>query len=139
MNADSLYYGGVGEAGVKLIKQSYEILPNIKKGGGDGLYGADLLKGAGFPAMQGWYATIASPHLTGDTKLATWIKGFKAKYGYAPEDYTITSYDAAQVIIQAMEKLAAAGKPVTRDAVRDAHPDRQVHHAARPGGLRRQR
>ena len=32
MNADSLYYGGVGTAGVKLIKQSYDILPNIKKG-----------------------------------------------------------------------------------------------------------
>ena len=120
MNADSLYYGGVGTAGVKLIKQSYEILPDIKKGGGDGLYGADLLKGAGFPAIQGWYATIASPHLVGDTKLAAWIKGFKAKYSYAPDDYTITSYDAAQCIIQAMEKLAAAGKTISRDSVRDA-------------------
>ena len=119
MNADSLYYGGVGTAGVKLIKQSYEILPDIKKGGGDGLYGADLLKGAGFPAMEGWYATIASPHLSGDTKLAAWIKTFRAKYNYAPEDYTITAYDAAQCIIQTMEKLAAAGKPVTREAVRD--------------------
>ncbi len=120
MNADSLYYGGVGTAGVKLIKQSYEILPDIKKGGGDGLYGADLLKGAGFPAMQGWYATIASPHLVGDTKLAAWIKAFKAKYNYAPDDYTITSYDAAQVIVQAIEKIAATGKPVNRDSVRDA-------------------
>ncbi len=120
MNADSLYYGGVGTAGVKLIKQSYEILPDLKKGGGDGLYGADLLKGAGFPAMQGWYATIASPHLLGDTKLAAWIKGFRAKYGYAPDDYTITSYDAAQVIIQAIEKVAATSKAVTRDSVRDA-------------------
>ena len=120
MNADSLYYGGVGAAGVKLMKQSYEILPDIKKGGGDGIYGADLLKGAGFPAIQGWYATIASPHLTGDTKLAAWIKAFRAKYNYAPDDYTITSYDAAQVIIQAMEKLAATGKPLTRDAVREA-------------------
>lgn len=120
MNADSLYFGGVGTAGVKLIKQSYEILPDLKKGGGDGLYGSDLLKGAGFPSIQGWYATIASPHLVGDTKLASWIKTFRAKYGYAPDDYTITSYDAAQCIIQAMEKLAAAGKPITRDVVRDA-------------------
>ena len=83
------------------------------------MFGADLLKGAGFPAIQGWYATIASPHLIGDTKLATWIKAFKARYGYAPDDYTITSYDAAQVIVQAIEKIAASGKPVTRDAVRD--------------------
>ncbi|WP_158744571.1 branched-chain amino acid ABC transporter substrate-binding protein [Acidisphaera sp. L21] len=120
MNADSLYYGGVGTAGVKLVKQSYDILPNIKKAGGDGLYGGDLLKGAGFPAMDGWYATIAAPHMTEDTKLSTWMAAFKKKYGAAPEDYSITSYDAATIIIECIRALAAAGKPVTREAVRDA-------------------
>ena len=120
MNADSLYYGGVGTAGVKLIKQAYDIVPTIKKGGGDGIYGGDLLKGAGFPAIEGWYATIAAPHMIGDTKLATWTAAFKKKYGAAPEDYSITSYDAATVIIDAIKTVAATGKPVTRDAVRDA-------------------
>ena len=120
LNADSLYYGGVGTAGVKLIKQSYDILPDIKKGGGDGIYGGDLLKGAGFPAMDGWYATIAAPHMTEDTKLGTWMAAFKKKYGAAPEDYSITSYDAATIIIEAMKTVAATGKPVTREAVRDA-------------------
>ena len=120
MNADSLYYGGVGTAGVKLIKQSYDILPNIKKGGGDGIYGGDLLKGAGFPAIDGWYATIAAPHMTDDTKLATWMAAFKKKYGAPAEDYSITSYDAATVVIDAIKTVAATGKPVTREAVRDA-------------------
>ncbi len=120
LNADSLYYGGVGTAGVKLIKQAYDIVPTIKKGGGDGIYGGDLLKGAGFPAIEGWYATIAAPHMIGDTKLATWTAAFKKKYGAAPEDYSITSYDAATVIIDAIKTVAATGKPVTRDAVRDA-------------------
>ncbi len=121
MNADSLYYGGVSTAGVKLVKQSYDILPSIKKGGGDGIVTGDILRGAGFPACNGWYATQASPHLTEDSSLASWVKEFRAKFnGEAPEDYTITSYDAASVIIQAMAKLANAGKPITRDAVRDA-------------------
>ena len=120
LNADSLYYGGVGTAGVKLIKQSYDILPTLKKGGGDGIYGGDLLKGAGFPAIAGWYATIAAPHMTEDTKLATWMADFKKKYGAPPEDYSITSYDAATVIIDAIKTVAATGKPVTREAVRDA-------------------
>ncbi len=120
LNADSLYYGGVGTAGVKLIKQSYEILPDIKKGGGDGLVGGDLLKGAGFPAIEGWYATIAAPHMTADPKLAAWVAAFKQKYGSAPEDYSITAYDAALVIVGAVKAVAASGKPVTRDAVRDA-------------------
>ena len=120
LNTDSLYYGGVGTAGVKLIKQAYDILPTIKKGGGDGIYGGDLLKGAGFPAIDGWYATIAAPHMTEDTKLATWMAAFKKKYGAAPEDYSITAYDAATIIIDAIKTVAATGKPVTREAVRDA-------------------
>ncbi len=120
LNADSLYYGGVSTAAVKLIKQSYDILPNLKKGGGDGIVTSDVLSGAGFPACAGWYATQASPHLVDDSKLSSWIAEFKKKYsGEAPEDYSITSYDAASVIIQAMAKLAASGKAVTRDAVRD--------------------
>ena len=120
LNADSLYYGGVGTAGVKLMKQAYDILPAIKKGGGDGIYGGDLLKGAGFPAIDGWYATIAAPHMTDDTKLASWMGAFKKKYGAAPEDYSITAYDAATVIVEAIKTVAATGKPVTREAVRDA-------------------
>ncbi len=120
VNADSLYYGGVGAAGIKLAKQSYEILPDIKKGGGDGMVGADLLKGAGFPACQGWYATIAAPHMMDDPKMQAWIKAFRAKYNEAPEDYSITAYDAAQIVIGAIAAVAATGKPVTRDAVRDA-------------------
>ena len=120
LGADSLYYGGVGQAGIKLAKQGYDIIPDVKKGGGDGMVGADLLSGAGFPAVQGWYATIASPHMMDDTKLADWVEQFRAKYGVAPEDYSITSFDAAQVIIAAVRTVAKSGKDVTRDAVRDA-------------------
>ena len=105
---------------MKLIKQSYEILPDIKKAGGDGMVGADLLKGAGFPACQGWYATIASPHMVDDPKMAKWIADFRKKYNEAPEDYTITSYDAATIMIDAIKKVVDSGKPLTRDAVRDA-------------------
>lgn len=120
LGADSLYYGGVGGAGVKLIKQASEILPTIIKGGGDGLYGGDLLKGAGFPACEGWYATIAAPHMLDDEKMSEWVEKFRKTYGAAPEDYSITAYDAAQIIIQAIKAVAASGKPVTREAVRDA-------------------
>ncbi len=120
MNADSLYYGGVSTAGVKLVKQSYDILPSLKKGGGDGIVTSDILSGAGFPACNGWYATQASPHLVDDAKLSSWMADFRKKFnGEAPEDYTITSYDATSILIQAMAKLVKAGKPITRDGVRE--------------------
>ncbi len=120
LGGDSLYYGGVGGAGVKVLKQAYDIIPNMIKGGGDGLYGADILKGAGFPACEGWYCTIAAPHLIDDSKLTAWDADFRKKFGAPPEDYSITAYDGATIIIDAIKMVIASGKPVTREAVRDA-------------------
>jgi branched-chain amino acid transport system substrate-binding protein len=120
LSPDALYYGGVAQAGVKLVKQSYDILPNIIKGGGDGMYSSSVLKGAGFPAVAGWYATIAAPYVMENPDVGPWIKSFTAKYGRAPGGYSITAYDGALVILDAIKRVAASDKPVTRAAVRDA-------------------
>jgi branched-chain amino acid transport system substrate-binding protein len=120
LNPDALYYGGVALAGVKLVKQSYDILPKIIKGGGDGMYSSSILKGAGFPAVDGWYATIAAPYVFDQPEVEAWSKRFQAKYGRAPEAYSVTAYDAAQVILDAVKRVADSGNPVTRSAVRDA-------------------
>ncbi len=120
LNPDAIYYGGVTQAGVKLAKQSYDIVPKMIKGGGDGVYAPEMLTAVGFPAAQGWYATIASPHVLDNPKVQTWIQTYKTKFGLVPDDYAITSYDAATVILDAIKRVAATGKPVTRSAVRDA-------------------
>jgi branched-chain amino acid transport system substrate-binding protein len=120
LGPDAIYYGGVGQAGTKLAKQSYDIVLNMIKGGGDGVYGPTMLTSVGFPAANGWYATIASPHMIGDTKAQQFVDAYFAKYGKAADDYTITAYDATLVVIDAIRRVAATGKPVTRDAVRDA-------------------
>jgi len=120
LNPQGLYYGGVSQAGVKLAKQAYEIIPDVVKAGGDGMQSADLLKGAGFPAVEGWYATVASPHVTEDPVAAQFSNRYFARFKQHPDDYTITCYTGAQVIIAAVKSIAASGKPVTRDAVRDA-------------------
>jgi branched-chain amino acid transport system substrate-binding protein len=120
MAPEAIYYGGVTQAGVKLAKQSYEIIPSIIKAGPDGMVSSDLLSGAGFPAVDGWYTSIAAPHLTEDNKAAQFVAAFKGKFNESPDDYTITAYDAALVIIDSVKRVVASGKPVTREAVRDA-------------------
>ena len=97
LNPDALYYGGVDQAGVKLAKQAYDIIPNMIKAGGDGMQSADLLKGAGFPAVEGWYATVASPHVDGRTPKAKEFGDalFQAVQPVSPDDYTVTCYDGA--------------------------------------------
>ena len=120
LNPDALYYGGVAQAGVKVVKQASDLLPHLIKGGGDGLYGAEILRGAGFPAAQGWYATIAAPNILDNPDAKPFVEKFAKKYSQQPENYSITAYDAALVILDAVKRVAASGKEVTREAVRDA-------------------
>ena len=120
MNPDALYYGGVAQAGVKVVKQSYDIMPKIVRAGGDGLYGAEILKGAGFPAAEGLYATIAAPNLLENPDAKPFVDAFVKKYNQQPENYSITAYDAALVIIDAIKRVAEGGKEVNRANVRDA-------------------
>ena len=120
LNPQLLYFGGDAQAGVKLAKQSYDIIPNVMKAGGDGMYGPSILQGAGFPAANGWYATVASPHMIEDGKMLPFVQRFVAKAGRQPSDYSITAYDAALIAIDAIKQVAKTGKPITRAAVRDA-------------------
>jgi branched-chain amino acid transport system substrate-binding protein len=120
LNPELIYYGGDAQAGVKLVKQSSDIVPKMLKGGGDGMYGPSILSGAGFPAANGWYCTVACPHMMQETALGPWVKRFAAKYSLQPSDYSITAYDAAQVAMDAIRRVANSGRPVTRDAVREA-------------------
>ena len=120
LNTDALYYGGSALAGVKLAKQAYVVVPNIIKAGGDGVYSAAVLKGAGFPAMQGWYVTIAAPFIAENPSVQPWIKRFTEKFGVGPSSYAFTSYDAMLVVLDAIKRVAESSAPVTRSAVRDA-------------------
>jgi branched-chain amino acid transport system substrate-binding protein len=120
LSPDALYYGGTLQAGVKLARQAYEIIPSLIKAGGDGMYGPELLTAVGFPAAAGWYVTNAPPHVIADGKSSDWVKMFTDRFGTPPNDYAITAYDAALVVIDAARRAAAGGSPPTRDAVRDA-------------------
>jgi branched-chain amino acid transport system substrate-binding protein len=120
LNPDALYYGGVAQAGVKLAKQAADIIPKMIKGGGDGVAGGSFLKGGGFPAVEGWYGTNAGPHLTESPVAANFVKTFQEKYHSTPSDYSITSYDAAKVILAAVADVAKSGKEMNRANVREA-------------------
>ena len=125
LSPDSLYTGADAQAGVKLMKQTYEIMPGMVKGGGDGFFGPELLTAGGFPAAQGWYATVASPHVTENKDVEPWLKSFQDKFGRQPSDYSITGYDGVMIIADALERVAKAG-PVTRAAMRAAIANAKV-------------
>jgi branched-chain amino acid transport system substrate-binding protein len=120
LGAQAMYCGSSALAGVKLVKQSYEIMPDMIKAGGDGLHSQSILAGAGFPAAEGWYSTIAAPHMLDDAKLSPWLANYEKRWGTPPSDYSITAYDAVLVVLAAIETAAKSGTEVTRAAVRNA-------------------
>jgi branched-chain amino acid transport system substrate-binding protein len=120
LGPDALYCGASALAGVKLVKQSYDVIPGMIKAGGDGFHQAAILSGAGFPAAQGWYSTIAAPHLLDDARLSMWLEKFHKRWNSSPSAFSITAYDAALVVLAAITAVAKSGARVDRIAVRDA-------------------
>ncbi len=120
LGTEALYYGGDPLAGIKVVKQSNDIIPNVVKGGGDGVHTPDMLTGGGMPAIQGWYASSAATHVLDDPEMEPWVERYRAAMKQGPADYTVTYYDAVQVILDAIRRVAASGQGVTRDAVRAA-------------------
>jgi branched-chain amino acid transport system substrate-binding protein len=118
--ADALYYGGVLQAGVKLAQQAYEIIPTMVKGGGDGMVAPEMLTRVGFPAAEGWYATVASPHVTEDPRAHEFVTRYQERFKVHPDDYAITAYDAALVVVDAVRRVVDEGQAPTRAAIRAA-------------------
>jgi branched-chain amino acid transport system substrate-binding protein len=118
LNPDSLYYGGVQQAGVKLAKQAYDVMPNVPKMGGDGMYSTSFPQDAGF-ASENWYATIAAPDTIDEPQAQDWVAKYKSKYGASPQDYALTAYDAVLVLEDTVARLVNDGMPITRSNVRD--------------------
>jgi branched-chain amino acid transport system substrate-binding protein len=118
LNPDALYYGGVQQAGEKLAKQAYDIMPNTPKMGGDGMYSVSFPQDVGV-AAENWYATIAAPDTISQPEAADWVGRYQSKYGRAPNDYALTAYDAMLVIDDTISRVIKDGLPITRENVRD--------------------
>ena len=101
--------------------------PHVIKAGGDGMVDGGILSGVGFPAIEGWYATQASPDAVDDPANSDWAARYTKTFNMTPSLYAITAYDAALVVIDAIKRVAESGQPVNRDTVRDAMQQSKVN------------
>jgi branched-chain amino acid transport system substrate-binding protein len=118
MNPDAMYYGGVQQAAVKLAKQANDVMPQLPKLGGDGVYSVSFPQDAG-RAAENWYATIAAPDTIDEPQAQDWVARYQSKYGASPQDYALTAYDAVLVLDDTISRLLNDGMPITRENVRD--------------------
>jgi branched-chain amino acid transport system substrate-binding protein len=121
LRPDLLEYGGITLAGVKLAKQAYDILPNTTlRADASGIYEGDFLKGTGFPAAEGWYATSAAPHIFDTPAGQAWQQRYIQRWNKQPSDYALTTYDAAVVVVDAIARVEKSGQPLNRTNARAA-------------------
>ncbi len=116
--ADFVYYGGIIDNNPHLLVRDLKAAaPSIKFMGPDGIAESEFLKGSG-AAGEGAYITfggVPPSQYTGKAK--EWADKYKAKYGGNPEVYAIYGYEAAKVVLKAIEKAGA--KATDRATVRD--------------------
>ena len=120
LGTQALYYGGDPLAGAKVVKQSYDILPGIVKGGGDGVHTPDMLTGGGMPAVQGWGATSAAAHVLDTAGCPSVAGALRRKDRQAAGGLLDHLLRLTEMIFDAIARVAKSGKPVSRANVRDA-------------------
>ncbi|WP_304808320.1 ABC transporter substrate-binding protein [Falsiroseomonas sp.] len=92
----------------------------VPVGGADPLYNPEFLRLAG-PAAEGVICTTY--FFPADPSKATFTEGYKAKYGREPDQWAAFAYDAIAIAAEGAKALIQAGRPVTREALRDAIDD----------------
>ena len=100
-NPELVFFGGIYTEGGLLVKQYKAMGGTAPFIGGDGLMSEEMLK-IGGPASEGTYATFGP-----DTKEIPSAKPFnenyRKKYG-EPGVYSVYAYDAANILLQAIQK-----------------------------------
>ena len=108
-NPDLVYYGGITQNNAgQLWRDLRDAMPDVKLMGPDGIAEGEFVEAAG-EAAEGTFVTsgaVSPDQLTGAGK--AFIDKYNAKYPDAPpEVYTAYGYEAAKVVLAAIERASA--------------------------------
>jgi branched-chain amino acid transport system substrate-binding protein len=104
-NPDAIFYGGMDATGGPLIKQGRELGINAVFAFGDGACTEEMGKLAG-PAAEGLLCSQAGIPVAAADK--SFLDAYKKKFNIDPILYAPFTYDAANLLIEAMKKADSA-------------------------------
>ena len=122
--ADLVYMGAVVETGAQTIIRQMKDLgmlaPKVSFMGPDGLYEEELLKAATCDAAMGvgmriTFASLPFEQMTG--KGGEVYKAYKEAYKIEPTSYALYSWEAAEVALEAIDKVGAKDREKIRAAI----------------------
>jgi branched-chain amino acid transport system substrate-binding protein len=122
---EAIYYPIFTAEGGFMTAQSKEVagLENVALIGSDGMFSADMVKGAGQAAL-GMY--LSSPNFSAFQEgYADLLAKYEAKFGIKPpQAFHAHGYDAANILLNAIEQVSVEGEDgtlyVPKSALRDA-------------------
>ena len=112
--AELYFFGGIYPEAGRLVRQAKEIGLDIPMVTGDGVYDPTFISIAG-KAAEGTYVTFGKDP-SGQSIARTFLERFKAKYG-EPGPYSIYAYDAANIILTAIQKTGTSDGEKVRDYI----------------------
>ncbi|GAB4213172.1 MAG: hypothetical protein OHK0012_08800 [Synechococcales cyanobacterium] len=119
LNPDLIYYGGITQNNAgQLVKDMRNVgMTDVKFMGPDGIQENAFIEAAGRDG-EGVYATFGGlPPATFQGAAKTWYDAYKAKFNSEPEPYAIYGFEAAQVVLNALDKVCKNDREAVRAAI----------------------
>ncbi|HEY8240571.1 MAG TPA: branched-chain amino acid ABC transporter substrate-binding protein [Kiritimatiellia bacterium] len=135
LNPDFVYAGCIYDQAGVLLKQMREKGIAAKFLGPDGLDSSEFVKIAQDAAVGAYYTSCAGP-IDQYPAAGQFAKAFESKFKKLPESYALYSYDAANVVLAALESVIKAGngavpsRQAVCEAVRKVDQDGITGHIA---------
>ena len=108
IGVDAVYYGGVTEPAVRLLRQLRDADVLVPFVGGDGIFDTSLISGVG-AGSAGAYATCPclEPGLTNTSLRSDFAKSYREYFGEAPVGFAMEYADAVNLMLSAMDNGAS--------------------------------
>ena len=104
IGVDAVYYGGVTEPGVRLLRQLRDAGSTAVFMGGDGILDSSFISGVGI-GSGGAYATCpcVDPARFDSPQREAFRDAYTKQFGEAPAGFTMEYFDAAQLLLEALD------------------------------------
>ncbi len=117
LNPDLIYFGGIYPEGALLLRQARSLNLVSEFMGGDGLTTPVFVELASAEIAEGTYATMVGGDMKKVPSAQSFIKAYEAQYGEIGQ-WSAYGYDAANILIQAIQKAGKKNRAAVLDAMR---------------------
>lgn len=117
-DAEAIYIPNYTEEMAQILEQAAQLGITLPFVSGDGFSNPVIYELAGNYTEGVIY--VAPPQVKETPLYANFVAAYTEEYGHAPDSFATNMYDGTNVYIEAVKRLKAEGKEVTRESLRDS-------------------